>query len=316
MVEAQSPEWCLFALSLLPLAGCHVFETAEVACTSDLPCARRKDTEEVDDTGDTGEDPGTPIVGWVTSMVGPERGIVRVFDPVSAEITAEWRDLGQYTGAAYYDAATGTGILVGADAILALHPGGISEYYGEGTNTDRFDVSHLGNRLIVALDGGVVSVTSDLATIKEVVPFDTFVEIAFLGGNQRVAFFVDNAEGGPDLWKLSPGSEAELVGADYDTSTSRGTNVFVGPADRPYACDTSGGIYAVDDLMAGTVKAITFVDGDVDDVASCAWDPGDDSWLAWSPSQGVFRVSAAGETTQVYAVSTGYDYDQIYWYGD
>ena len=210
----------------------------------------------------------------------------------------------------------GNGVLVGADNIHILRAGSDAVYWGEGTNTDRYDVSHLGEQMVVALQGGVVAVDAEVTAPSELVPYGTFGDIAHIGGSDRVAFFSDVSEGGPDLWMLPPGEEAELVAKDYDTSATRSANVFVGPDDRPYACGNTGGIYSVDDLIAGKVRAVASLEGGVDDVESCAFDPGDESWLSYSPTRGVFRVSAAGATTQVLELSEGYTYDRVYWYGD
>ncbi len=317
MVGSFSSEPCLVALSLLSLLACHVFESAEVNCTSDEPCAKRggKDTADTD-TGDTGEEPGVPIVGWVTSMTGAERGIVRAFSPADGAIVAEWKDLGVYVGAPWFNPVTGNGILVGVEAIHLLHAGGNAEQTEGGTGTDRFDVSHLGDKMVVALSGGVVSVDEEARQPEELVPYGTLGDIAYLGGNSRVVFFTDLGDGGPDLWMIEGDSEAQLVQADYDTSATRGSNVFVGPEDRPYACSMTGGVYSVDDLIAGKVRAVATLEGGLTDINSCAWDPGDGSWLMYSPTEGVYRVSAAGVTTQVHELSAGYTYDRVYWYGD
>lgn len=307
----------MFALSLLSVLACHVFESATVNCTSDEPCARRGEDETgVDDTADTAEEIGTPIVGWVTSMTSEERGVVRVFDPETGGIEAEWKDLGEYSGAAWYNPETGNGVLVGEDAVHLLHAGGNAEYQTGGTGTARFDVTTLGSRLAVALQGGVVTVDETMENGKEIIPFGTHGEVNFVGGNSRQAFFADLTSGGPDLWLISTGEVATLVYEDYDTSVTRGANVFVGPEDKPYACSPTGGVYSVDDLAAGKVRAVSSVEGGLDDITSCAYDPGDGSWLAYSATAGVFRTSEAGETSQVHELSAGYEYARITWYGD
>ncbi len=309
----------MVALSLWSLVACHVFETAEVKCTSDEPCARGGPGSGENDTGDTAdtaeEEPGTPVVGWVTSMSSGERGIVRAFHAESATVVAEWADLGIYMGAPWYDAESGAGVLIGVDAVHLLRAGGRAEYLGGGTGTGRYDLCRLGERIALALLGGVILLNADLSAGEEVVPYYTLGDNLFIGGNDRVAFVTDVAEGGPDLYKILEGGDEELVAPDYDTSATRGANVFVGPEDRPYACRTSGEVYSVDDLIAGRVKALVILEGGVDDVTSCAWDPGDSSWLFYSPTRGVFRVSEEGEAVQVHELSEGFAYDRVYWYG-
>jgi len=316
MVQAQSPEPCVIVLTLLPLLGCHVFEKAEVDCTSDLPCARGvngRDSGE-GDTADTAAVVGPSIVGWVISMTDGTGGDVRVFDPVDGEEVAEWNNLRDtsgltVTGTPYYYPATGDGLLVSKSAYYLLPADGRAEYAGEGTGTSQYEVSHLGDQIIMALNGGIVAF--DLYSEDEdwLVREGRFTEISYLGSNTDVAYFVVRSTS-VDLWQLSEDGDAALVAENYTNSTSR-TNVFVGPDNRPFACDSTGRIYALPDDADPVVRV-----GVASDIEDCAYDPGSNSYLAYSRTAGVFRTGADGETTQVMKISDGYTYDRVYWYGN
>jgi len=310
----------VFSLTLLLLAGCHVFETATVDCTSDMPCAQGGDTA-VDtgdsgvDTGDTGPE-GTPTVGWVTSMTGGGKSVVRVFDPATGEVTAEWSGFGDVSGAPFYDPESGIAILVAVGGIVQLLPDGTVGEKSEGPGSSAYDVTHLGPYLLAAYQGGLAELSADFSYQNEVVPAGTLAEIRFAGGNASLAYYVDPSSGGPDLWSLDTAGNAQLLLPDYDTSLTRGTNVFVGPDDKPFACSSAGAIYDVGALNDGNTHPYAYFDDGLSDVSDCAWDAGNKTFLLYSATRGVLRVDLYGHGTYVFTPSAGYDYARVFWYGN
>ncbi len=297
MVGAIPSERRLPSLSLFWLVGCHVFESIEVDCTSGSPCATVGDADtdtDTDSDSDTDTAPvGDPTVGWVTSMTSAEKGIVRVFDPTTGEVATEWIT-DPVAGSPYYEPASGLGLLIVVGALYQLGTDGNVTVVSEGPTNENYDLTHLGRHMLASFMGGVVEVSADLSFNQQVIPQGTFAEIRYVGGNERVAFFVDPSEGGPDLWQLDTSGNYVLVAADYDTSAKRATNVFVGPEDAPYGCSSVGAIYAIHDLEAGETDPRLFAVSDLTDVEDCAWDAGNETFLMYSPTVGVYRVDLKG----------------------
>ena len=308
------------SLSFLFLAGCHVFESALVECTSDMPCAVPDDTA-VDtadsgvDTADTGPT-GTPSVGWVTSMAGGGNSVVRVFDPVTGEVAQEWTGFGEYSGAAYYEPESQAAVLVAVNYVIQLKADGNVGTIGEGPASEAYDVTHLGPYMLAAYRGGLAELSADYSHNEDVLPAGSLAEIRFVGGNRNIAYYVDPTDGGPDLWSIDPSGLTKLVLQDYDTSLTRATNIFVGPDDKPFGCSTAGAIYDVGALADGNTHPYAYYDDGLTDVADCAWDAGNKTFLLYSPTRGVLRVDLYGHGTWVFAPSAGYEYARVYWYGN
>lgn len=307
------------ALSFLVLAsGCHVFESIQVECTSDMSCAGGTDTA---DTADTAEDtdtgtPGEPEVGWVTAQAGAGKTFVRVIDPVSGEVARQWELNGEYPGTPFYDPASQSGLFAAIGGFWMLAADGDVASAGEGPDSENYDISHLGPDMLAAYQGGLTRVSADMSVNEQVVPLGTLTEIRYVGGNSRVAFFVDPSSGGPDLWKIDTSWEYGQVLTDYDTSLTRASNVFPGPDDKPYACSPVGSIYSVEAVSAGQTRAEAVYDGTLDDVSDCTWDPGDESFILYSPTAGLFRIDVDGRSEQVAEASTGFAYGRVAWYGN
>lgn len=319
MVAWNPPESRLSSLSvLLLLAGCHVFEDVQVTCTSDMPCAN-PDTDTDDtgdpDTGDTDTGPsGDPVVGWVTSMRGGERGIIRVFDPVTSEVEAEWSVPVELAGAPYYEPWNRTGLLVGVGGLYTLDAdGGTTRVNDVGAESENYDTTRLGRHLLVAYQGGLQTLSADLAEIASVLESGSLSEIRYVGGSENRAFFVDPSAGGPDLWTVDGDGNVQLVKEDYDTSLTRATNVFVGPEEAPFACSPAGAVYSINKIIGGDARPVAYHDDDFADVSDCAYDPGDGSFLIYSASRGVFRIDEGGRADQVSTPSTGYVYARVFW---
>lgn len=319
MVGAIPSERRLPSLSFLCLIGCHVFESIEVDCTSGSPCASVGDADtdtDTDSDSDTDTAPvGDPTVGWVTSMSSTEKGIVRVFDPATGEVTTEWIT-DPVSGSPYYEPATGLGLLVVLGGVYQLAEDGSTAVVSDGPTNENYDLTHLGHHMLATFLGGIAELSADLSYSEQPIPQGTFAEIKYAGGNARIAYFVDATEGGPDLWQLDTAGSYVLVAADYDTSAKRATNVFVGPEDAPFACSSVGAIYAISDLQLGETDPKLFAVSDLTDVQDCAWDAGSASFLMYSPTVGVYRVDLRGRAELIFTPSAGYTFGRVAWYGN
>lgn len=322
MVVGIPTERRVSSLSILWfLAACHVFEDIEVNCTSDMPCAKTDDTGTTDSGGDTGEDTGDtgsagePSVGWVVSLTGGGKGIVRVFDPVTQEVAQEWTGFGEVGGAAWWNPETGDGLLVGAEDLVQLYADGSATMNeGGGIRTEAYDLSSGGSQGLLAAFGGVYVFDEQLDT-KEFVPAGTFNQIKYIGSAfGGDAWFVDVSNGGPDLWVLRGEGDFELVYEDYDSSTTRASNVFAGPDDEPYACSSAGAVFSLAALQGGDTRPEEFYDGELTDVSDCAWDASAEAFLLYSPTAGIVRLDRFGRSEQVYEPSNGFTLHKVVWY--
>lgn len=322
MVVGIPTERRVSSLSILWfLAACHVFEDIEVTCTSDMPCAKGDDTATIDtgedtggETGDTGS-AGKPAVGWVISLTGGGKGIVRVFDPITQEVTQEWTGFGEVGGAAWWNPSTGEGLLVGSEDLVQLHSDGTSTLNaGGGVSTENYDLSSGGSQAVLAAYGGVFVFDEAIDTREFIAP-GTFSQIKYLGSAfGDIAWFVDVGSGGPDLWKLKGENDYELVYEDYDTSTTRASNVFAGPDDEAYACSSAGAVFNLDALQGGDTRPEEFYDGELTDVSDCAWDASAEAFLLYSPTEGIVRLDRFGKSEQVYVPSNGFTLHKVVWY--
>lgn len=307
---------------MLLLTSCHVFEEAVVQCTTDLPCASGggdadADTDADTDTDtatDTGEEPGEPTLGWAISLVGGTSGRVRVYEPVNREIIAEWSAFGTIGGMAYYQPADLAGVLLSDEDILLLNSDGTTTSQGGGLGNGIWDATRLGNKGALAYEGGVVSFDAALNRTTELVPQGTFTTLQYIGGSNNLAYFSDPATGGPDLYSVSTDGTYGLLIEDYDSSTTRGVNVFSGVDGEAFACSTAGAVYAINDLVDGERSPYAYYDGGLTDVETCDWDAGSKQFLLYSPTMGIYRMDATGAGEQVFAPPGGYSLHRVYFY--
>jgi hypothetical protein len=304
---------------LLLLASCHVFEEISVECTSDERCAKAGDADtdldtDTDTDTDTGEPAGEPTIGWTISLVGGSNGRIRVYEPVEQEIVAEWAGFGTIGGAAYYEPSTGLGTLISTDELILLQADGATASAGSGLSSNNWDIARLGEKGVLALSGGVFEFTAELDRTKELIPQGTFSSIDHIGGGPDLAYFSDSASGGPDLYSLTADKTYTMLAQDYDSSTTRGVNVFVGPEGQAFACSTAGAVYAVNDLAGGNRSPYAYYDGSLDDVEKCDWDASSLQFLLYSPSKGIFRMNDEGDAEQVFSPPNGYTLYRAYFY--
>ncbi len=76
-----------------------------------------------------------------------------------------------------------------------------------------------------------------------------------------------------------------------------------------------GAIHAVADLRTGETDPVVKVTVDplLTDVSDCAWDPGNDTFLVYSATRGIYRAERAGTVAQVFTPSAGYTFGRVAW---
>jgi len=311
MVVVDSSETRVILLSLA-LGGCHVFEVVEIECASDEACARRDtdadtDTDTDADTDadtDTDTDTGSvvnPTRGWVLSgLSNSGLGGVVAFDPTGGVI-GQWSGAAGIAGPVAYDIATDSAYLAYDGALYQLKRDGEEKRAG----TAFPDVLSL-----AVTDGVVYMATGDglssWNSANEVVTSARF-DYALTGlvgvgvASAGSVFATDTNGGAPDLYEWSAGGTPAAVATDFDGSAARARIVFAGPEGAAYTCSAAGAFYAVADLVAGSSRPVAVYSGGLTDVSACAYDPGDSTWLLFSPSAGVIRLDAQNRAEIVFA---------------
>jgi hypothetical protein len=305
------------------LAGCHVFETLDIPCTAGMPCASPTDSADTgagpdsgeppdtgQDSGDTAPEPGSPVRGLVVSVEGSTGARVRVYDPVGV-LRAQWSGFGAIVGPVAFDPRSGHALVVGPADSRWLNADASS---AEGPPTD-------GTTPVAVLfaDGAFQAVWSTRAAAL------SFGATALTAPYEEREGLLRGAaaasDGGlwlsrrpsrsdaADLLRLLPDGTSGVAYLGFDLiENGRDAMVLEGPGGSPYVCSARGEPYAVDDLARGRVAPAVTPDVALDDVSACAYDPGDGSWLAFSPTRGAYRFDAAGRGTAVVSVPSGYTF--------
>jgi hypothetical protein len=310
MVVVDSSETRVILLSLA-LGGCHVFEVVEIECAAGELCARGRgrdtdgdaDTDADTDT-DTDSDTGpvvNPTRGWVLSGISSAgSGAVFAFDPTGA-VLAQWSDLWAVAGPVAFDPASDSAFLAYDSALYQLKSDGEQK---------RALIAFPDVLSLAAADGVVYMATGNGLTswssTDEVVTTATF-DPAVTGlvgvgvGVGGAVYATDTNSGAPDLYEWSAGGAPTVVAADFDGSAARARIVFAGPDGVAYTCSAAGAFYAVADLVAGSSRPVAVYSGGLTDVSACAYDPGDATWLLFSPTAGVIRLDAQNRAETVFA---------------
>jgi hypothetical protein len=304
---------------LLPLLGCHVFETVAIDCASDEPCARPKDADADTDTDadtdadtdtdtDTDADTGPlvePSMGWAISGEAGGGNRVMVYGPDGVTLAA-WTSLGDLAGAVAYDPAAGVAYVGNADGLYRLAADG-SVGQGPTEIRDVRDVAAADSGVYAAVGTNVVAWRPSTGSYEFAVDESESDAVSALapraGGGVLV---LDTTGGSPDVYRWTVGSSVARLAEDFDDSASRALVVFAGPDDAPHTCSAAGGVYSVERLAAGEARPVAYYSGGLTDVSACAYDPGDGSWLLFSPSVGVIRMDADSRAEVAFAVPTSY----------
>jgi hypothetical protein len=311
MVDVVSSETHVI-LSSLVLVGCHVFDAVDIVCAGNEPCAHphHGDTDtDVDADTDTDTDIDTgpvvaPLRGWVISLQGTPNDRVGVYGP-HGETVAAWTDLGDSSGPVAYDPTTQTGVLASGRQLFLLGADGTTTA-ASPTFPDTAAVAFDG-ATAYAVDGANLltwSVADDTSTEAFSTALSGLVAVAL--GPSGSVYASDTDGGSPDLYQWFPGDSPVPLYADFDVSAARARVLFTGPADEAYACSAAGAFYRIADLASGSSTPVVFYAGGLTDVSACAYDPGDETWLLFSPSAGVIRVDAQGRGDVVFEPPASY----------
>ena len=305
----------MILLSLL--AGCHVFEVVAIDCASDEPCARpakdrATDTDTAVDT-DTDTDSGTdtdtgpvvrPTVGWVVSGSSGGGNRVVAFSPAGGTVAA-WTDLGDAEGPVAYDPVTGNAVVAAGGQLVLLGVGGGVLRAVDGYPYVR-DVATRDNIVYVAAGDNLIAYDG-IAETRNVAFTTTVTGLAAVSlGPDGLVYASDTDAGAPDLYTWDGAASPAAVHTDYDTSGARAQIVFAGPDGAPHTCSSAGAVYAVASLASGSSRPVAFYSGGLTDVSACAYDPGDETWLLFSPAVGVIRLDAQSRAEVVFEPVSSY----------
>jgi hypothetical protein len=286
---------------VLALAGCHVFETVTINCVSGMPCADTLSEDSgASDTGvtqDSAEPPPEPKVGFVVSMVkndSDQQTKVQAYDPYGGNRSL-WLSSTGLAGVVDYDSASGNGVVVGAEAAGWLFSGSPTPSEGPDVNGAEPVAVSLRNGIgYGVVRGGVVGLTVGSTEVEPLYTETQGTLVAAAAGPDGSLYLVREL-GGFDLLQLLPSTtEPLLLHDDFARSSAQGSAVFAGPDGTPYVCSSAGETYAVEALAADVTTPAVVPSVALSDVRACAYDPGDDTWLAFSPTRGVYRFDRTG----------------------
>ena len=298
---------------VLSLVGCHVFEAVEIQCASDEACAQADTDTDTDADTDTDTDADTdtdtgplfaPTRGWVLSGASSGGNRVVVMNPVG-ETVAAWTDLGDAAGPVGFDIASGDAVLAYASTLYHLdQAGGVS--VATGSFPDTLDLTFVQGVAYMANGANVVA--WDSASDSTDTAFASSLRgVSGVGASTTANVYITDTDGGsPDLYQWSSGAEPTTLYTDFDGNSARARIVFAGPADAPHTCSTAGAIYAVSGLAEGNSRPLAYYSGGLTDVSACAYDPGDETWLLFSPTVGVIRLDAQSRSEIVFAPTSSY----------
>jgi hypothetical protein len=304
MVLVFTSETRLISLSLA-LVGCHVFEVVEIDCASDEPCARKPDADTDTDTDadtDTDVDTGplvAPTRGWVISGRSSAGNGVLAFS-AEGEPGHAWTGLGSLEGPVAYDPASDTAV-IGSGGQLHVLGADDSVRTASTTFAEVLDLSWVGDTVFVATRDNLVAWDPSADSAQEAFPDGLEGVVAVGRGPEDTVYATDTGDAAPDLYQWGNDGTPTLLYQDFDQNDARAGVVFAGPDDSPHVCSSAGAIYAVRNLVEGVSRPLAYYDSGLTDVSACGYDPGDGSWLLFSPSAGVIRLDAQSRGQVVYS---------------
>lgn len=290
---------------LLPLLGCHVFETVAIDCVRGMPCATggggdtAVDTDTGADTGDSGPDTSTPVLApsrrTIASVTGDRGDRVYAYDATGTTLYL-WKDYdGGGTGPVDFDPAESLGVMATPGKVVWLIPD--QDPIAVDIPEEVKDVATVGRKAWLTTRDNVYVLEAGsgdgVAVLDQ--PAD---EVGAVAINPAGGVWFTTVMGGvPSLHAMTSDGQLSTVQEAFDTTGARARILFAGPDGEPYVCSTAGGVYRVADLAAGVRTPIVYFDGGLSDVTDCGWDDGDGAWLLFSASTGVVRVDAQGRGT-------------------
>ena len=281
---------------LLSMMACHLFTPLDISCVEGMQCA--DDTASMDTAGHDTASTGAPLLGMVVSVRTTGGTSVQVLDPTGARLDTRG-GFGDAAGPVDADPVSGR-VVVASDTAL---------FWNDGDAAPQ-SVTVTSPPLALDLLGGAARFL-DASTLRTVnlgaTPSPTSVTVP---PDEQAASMATAVDGTALVTTFS--DAAHLYGSDgatltervrgYDASILRTRIVAWGPDDAPCLCTAVGAVYSIDALVGDEAPApLVYADLDMQDVSACAWDPGDGSWLLFSPTTGFVRADATGRAVVVAA---------------
>lgn len=277
---------------LLSMIACHLFTPLEITCVEGMACA--DDSASTDSAMDDTAGGGTPLLGMVVSVGTAGGTSVQVLDPSGARVDTRG-GFGNAAGPVAADPASGR-VIVASDTAILWNDGATAPQ-SVATTSPTLALDLLGDaaRILEATTLHTVNLGTTAAPTSVAMPPDEFA-----------ASMATAADGAALVTTFS--DAAHLYGSDgatltertrgYDASVLRTRVVAWGPDDAPCLCTAVGAVYSIDALAREDAPApLVYADLGMQDVSACAWDPGDGSWLLFSPTTGFVRADATGRAT-------------------
>ncbi len=281
---------------LLSMMACHLFTPLDISCVEGMECA--DDTASIDTAGNDSASTGAPLLGMVVSVRTAGGTSVQVLDPSGARVDTRG-GFGDAAGPVDADPASGR-VVVARDTAILWNDGATAPQTVAVTSpTLALDLLGGAARLLDASTLRTVNLgTTESPTSVAVPPDEQAASMATaVDGAALVTTFSDAAH----LYGSDGATLTERV-RGYDASILRTRIVAWGPDDAPCLCTAVGAVYSIDALARDEAPApLVYADLDMQDVSACAWDPGDGSWLLFSPTTGFVRADASGRAVVVAA---------------
>ena len=274
--------------------GCHAFQTLEIPCLAGEPCASAGDDTSV---------PTAPVSQWVVSYDGPNHtAMVENHGPDGSTIDT-WELPDTSAGPVAWSVGSASGVFLDGGRIFALRPDVAPTYVGEVTNSvAAADVESVGDYLWFAIGDNLYA--SDLDVWFKVFDLD-LSRADHLGQGDGILYLTAETDQGVDLYSVDPAAVTWQPVYQH-LNGPRARNVFSGPGGAPFACSAAGAVYALDSLATGSAATVAFYSGTLSDVRDCGYDPGDDRYLLFSPTEGVLKIDARGTGEVLTGIPTGY----------
>ncbi len=302
-------------MTLLVLAACHVFEVVDIPCTAGMACAEADADTDADSDTDTDTDSDTDVdtddtapivvssVGFVVSLTSSSSSLVRVYSPDGPLVT-QWDGFGSVTGAVGYDHASGNAYVVDSTGGAWLAADGATSAAPNVGDVAPIAAEVTGEGVWVVSATDIAFGAWGDSTLAPIIQYDEPVILGAVRAPDGGVWYT-RQDGAIDLLRIGSDGVVDVVADDFDTSRGRARIVFAGPEGSPFVCTNVGAAYAVAELVAGRAAPTVYYAGGLTDVSACGYDPGDDTFLFFSPSAGIVRTDRFGRGQVVVPVPAG-----------
>ncbi len=276
----------------LSLIGCSLLEPLRIECTAEMPCADDTASTDSADTSTT----VAPTRGFVALVRGGNAPEIRVYQP---DGIVAGRFIVASGAEGPVDATPDGGVVADANGQLWFVGGTNSYSLAAG---QPLDAVHLDAGVAWGFGPqGAIRAETSVTWVGGGWPSDGIVAMRHENGAGWVAAWTDANRTSIALHALDADGGSNVAIAAVTSDTARLRDVFTGPEGAPFGCSDVGAVYDLNALATGTTTPTAFPNLALNGVTSCAWDPGDGSWLLFAPSAGFVRMDDAGRATVVIA---------------